>query len=55
MGIIGDKYISISPGSSDEYIPPGGTIQDTLPPLDIEELIAKYVFGSLESKKSGGH
>jgi len=50
MGIIGDKYVSITPGASDEYIKPGGTIRDTQPPLDIEGLISKFVFGSMESK-----
>lgn len=52
MGIIGDKYISISPGASDDYIKPGGTIQDTQPPLDIENLIGKFVFGSMEKEKT---
>jgi phospholipid/cholesterol/gamma-HCH transport system substrate-binding protein len=48
MGIIGDKYISISPGASDDYIQPGGKIRDTQPPLDIEKLVGKFVFGSVE-------
>ncbi|MCU0573199.1 MAG: outer membrane lipid asymmetry maintenance protein MlaD [Syntrophobacteraceae bacterium] len=50
-GIIGDKYISISPGGSDEYIKPNGRIQDTQPPLDIEALLSKFVFGSIEGNK----
>ncbi|HOV86716.1 MAG TPA: outer membrane lipid asymmetry maintenance protein MlaD [bacterium] len=48
MGIIGDKYVSITPGASETYIPPGGTIRETQPPLDIEELVGKFVFGSME-------
>lgn len=51
MGIIGDKYISITPGASDNFIKPGGIMRDTQPPLDIEDLISKFVFGSLDSKK----
>jgi phospholipid/cholesterol/gamma-HCH transport system substrate-binding protein len=54
MGIIGDKYISISPGADDEYIPSGGAIQDTQPPLDIENLLGKFVFGSVDNNKSSG-
>ncbi|HAA05626.1 MAG TPA: outer membrane lipid asymmetry maintenance protein MlaD [Syntrophobacteraceae bacterium] len=46
-GIIGDKYISITPGASDTYIPKGGKIVDTQPPVDLEELIGKYVFGKV--------
>ncbi|MBP8645019.1 MAG: outer membrane lipid asymmetry maintenance protein MlaD [Syntrophobacteraceae bacterium] len=48
MGIIGDKYISITPGASEIFIPPGGVIRETQPPLDIEELVGKFVFGSMD-------
>jgi phospholipid/cholesterol/gamma-HCH transport system substrate-binding protein len=44
QGIIGDKYIKISPGGSSEYLKPGGTIIDTESAIDIEELISKYIF-----------
>jgi phospholipid/cholesterol/gamma-HCH transport system substrate-binding protein len=46
-GIIGDKYIAITPGASDTYIPKGGKIIDTQPPVDLEDLIGKYVFGKV--------
>lgn len=51
MGIIGDKYISIAPGASDTYIKPGGIIRDTQPPIDIESLISRFVFGSVDKDK----
>lgn len=51
MGIIGEKYVSITPGASDTFIKPGGIIRDTQPPLDIEALISKFVFGGVEGKK----
>jgi phospholipid/cholesterol/gamma-HCH transport system substrate-binding protein len=44
-GLIGDKYIKISPGGSDEILNPGDMITETESPLDIEELVSKYVFG----------
>jgi phospholipid/cholesterol/gamma-HCH transport system substrate-binding protein len=53
MGIIGDKYVSITPGASDIYLKNGGTIRETQPPLDIESLISKFVFGSVDNKKPG--
>jgi phospholipid/cholesterol/gamma-HCH transport system substrate-binding protein len=53
-GIIGDKYLSISPGASDEYIQPEGRIQDTQPPLDIEALLSRFVFGNLDKDKGQG-
>jgi phospholipid/cholesterol/gamma-HCH transport system substrate-binding protein len=46
-GLIGDKYVSLSPGGSDEILQPGDMIIETLPPVDIEELISKYVFGNV--------
>ncbi len=47
-GLIGEKYVEITPGGSDVIIEPGGTIMDTQPAVDIEELISKYVFGKVE-------
>jgi phospholipid/cholesterol/gamma-HCH transport system substrate-binding protein len=44
-GLIGEKYIRLSPGGSDEAIPPGGRIRETEAPIDIEELIGNYIFG----------
>jgi phospholipid/cholesterol/gamma-HCH transport system substrate-binding protein len=46
-GLIGDKYINISPGGSDEVLKPEDTIEETESALDIEELISKYVFGKV--------
>jgi phospholipid/cholesterol/gamma-HCH transport system substrate-binding protein len=47
-GLIGDKYINITPGGSGEILKPGDTVIETVSVLDIEELISKYVFGNLE-------
>jgi phospholipid/cholesterol/gamma-HCH transport system substrate-binding protein len=46
-GLIGDKYIKIDPGGSEEALKPGGTITQTSVPADIEDLIGKYAFGSV--------
>ena len=47
-GLIGDKYISISPGASDRLIPPGGKIRETEPPVDFEKLIGQFIHGKAE-------
>ena len=47
-GLIGDKYINIDAGGSEDVMKPGTTIRDTVPPVDIEELISKFVFGGIE-------
>jgi len=46
-GLIGDKYITIDPGGGADLLKPGGTITDTNSPIDVEDLIGKYVFGDV--------
>ena len=46
-GLIGEKFLTISPGGSDVLLSSGDRIRDTTPPVDIEELISNYVFGKV--------
>jgi len=46
-GLIGDKFINITPGGSDIILQPGETITETESAIDLEELISEYVFGSV--------
>ncbi len=46
-GLIGDKYIKISPGGMMETIEPGGIITETESAIDLEDMISKYVFGGV--------
>jgi phospholipid/cholesterol/gamma-HCH transport system substrate-binding protein len=46
-GIIGDKFIKISPGGSDTLLKPGEMITETESALDLEELVSKFVFGGV--------
>ena len=45
-GLIGDKYVSISPGASDRLIPPGGRIRETESAVDLEGLLGQFIHGS---------
>jgi phospholipid/cholesterol/gamma-HCH transport system substrate-binding protein len=47
-GLIGDRYIKLSPGGSDEILKNGDTITETESALDMEELVSKYVFGGVK-------
>lgn len=49
-GLIGDKFVLITPGASDKLIPPGGKIRETDSPPDLPDLIGKIVGGDLTSK-----
>ena len=46
-GLIGEKFVLISPGGSDKIVPAGGRMTEVEAPVDIEELISKYVFGKV--------
>ncbi len=48
QGIIGDKYIQLSLGGDVELFKPGERIVDTESSVDIESLISKFAFGSVE-------
>lgn len=43
-GIIGEKFVKITPGGSDMYLEAGEAIIDTEPSISLEELISKYIF-----------
>ena len=46
-GLIGEKYLRISPGGSEKIIPPKGRIREVEAPVDFEELLSKYIFGKV--------
>jgi phospholipid/cholesterol/gamma-HCH transport system substrate-binding protein len=46
-GIIGDKFVKLSPGNSEKLIPPGGKIINTESAIDLEELLSSYIHGKV--------
>ncbi len=46
-GLIGEKFIEITPGGSEEWIGPGERIRETQAAVDFEELISNFVFGKI--------
>ena len=45
----------LSPGGSDTLVRPGGRLTEVEAPIDLEEIISKYVFGGVgESGGSSG-
>jgi phospholipid/cholesterol/gamma-HCH transport system substrate-binding protein len=46
-GLIGERYVNISPGGSERVVPPNGQLREVQPPVDLEELLSKYVFGKV--------
>jgi phospholipid/cholesterol/gamma-HCH transport system substrate-binding protein len=46
-GLLGEKYVEITPGASDRILRNGGSIRETESAIDIQDLIAKYAFGKV--------
>jgi len=46
-GIIGDKFVKLSPGNSEKLIRASGTIINTESAIDLEELISSYIHGKV--------
>jgi phospholipid/cholesterol/gamma-HCH transport system substrate-binding protein len=52
-GLIGDKFIALSPGADDTYLEAGNRITMTESAVDLESLIGKIAFGSVDKKDDG--
>ena len=50
-GLIGDKFVALSPGADDKYFTPGSRITLTESAVDLESLIGKMAFGSVDKQK----
>jgi phospholipid/cholesterol/gamma-HCH transport system substrate-binding protein len=46
-GLIGEKFIRITPGGSERLIPAGGRLREVETPLDFEDLIARFIQGKI--------
>lgn len=52
-GLLGSKYLAISPGSADEILADGNEISYTQSSVNFEELLGKFIFGnSTKSSKN---
>jgi phospholipid/cholesterol/gamma-HCH transport system substrate-binding protein len=47
-GLIGDRYVQLSPGGSGFALEPDALIVDTESPLDIEDLISRFALGGID-------
>jgi phospholipid/cholesterol/gamma-HCH transport system substrate-binding protein len=51
-GLLGNPYMALEPGASDSMIPPGGEIRRTQDPLNLVDLIGRFIFSSTNSSSS---
>ncbi len=47
-GIIGEKYLGLSPGGAGDPLRDGATIVDTESGLDLEQVISQFIHGNIE-------
>ena len=46
-GLIGEKYVRVSPGGSERLLTAGDRLREVEPPIDIETLIGHFIQGKL--------
>jgi phospholipid/cholesterol/gamma-HCH transport system substrate-binding protein len=51
-GLFGDMYLEIDPGNEDAMIKPGGQIDHTQSPMNLEALIGQYIFSQGTQNKN---
>ena len=54
-GLLGGKNVSISAGSSNEYLKSGDEVQYTQSSLNLEDLLSKFLFSMSSSKTTTTH
>lgn len=52
-GLLGDSFLSLSPGADERNLPDGGRITHTEPALNVADLLARYAFGGAGTGAGG--
>lgn len=50
-GLLGEQYVNLEPGGSEEYLRNDGKIEITQPAIILEKAIGQFLFKSAEEKK----
>lgn len=51
--LLGGRYMELQPGASEDLLPPGGRIQYTQAPQNLEQLLGQFIFSMNDGKKDG--
>ena len=54
-GLLGDTYISLEPGGSEDMLEDGGELEFTQGAVNLMDLIAQAVFGAAGAKDDGAN
>ncbi len=50
-GLLGDKYVALSPGSAEDFLASGSRLTDTESAVDLESLLSRFAFGAMQGDK----
>ncbi len=50
-GLLGGQYMALEPGADEEMIAPGGVIQYTQAPQNLEQLLGQFIFSMKDDDK----
>lgn len=53
-GLLGGRYLNIVPGDAEEMIKSGGRLKRTQAPVDIVQLLGRFVFSAANGSQGGG-
>jgi phospholipid/cholesterol/gamma-HCH transport system substrate-binding protein len=53
-GLLGSQFLNIVPGASDTSLKPGGRLKYTQAPVDLMQLLGKYIFSPSEQQQPSG-
>ncbi|MCK5384187.1 MAG: outer membrane lipid asymmetry maintenance protein MlaD [Alphaproteobacteria bacterium] len=53
-GLLGGQYMALEPGADEEMIAPGGVIQYTQAPQNLEQLLGQFIFSMQDDDGSDG-
>ena len=48
--LLGGRYLALEPGADEEVLQPGGVVQYTQAPQNLEELLGKFIFSMKDEK-----
>lgn len=52
--LLGGRYLQLEPGADEEVLPPGGIVQFTQAPQNLEQLLGQFIFSMGDDKDKGG-
>ena len=52
-GLLGSNFVALVPGGDDKLIPAGGEIKFTQAPVNVVQLLGKFVFGAVDAASQG--